>query len=140
MKNIFYLTAWSKESPKGGIYSYTLSDEGLKQHGFAPLFMAGYLCFSPDGKTLYATGAQEGAEGVAAYALKDDGEFEYLGFVPSSGVSTCHVCTSPDGKYLYTANYASGSPQAHAPCCPQGLRPCDGSAGGPPPPLCFHHP
>lgn len=109
MKDIFYLTAWSKESPKGGIYSYTLSDEGLKQHGFAPLFMAGYLCFSPDGKTLYATGAQEGAEGVAAYALKDDGEFEYLGFVTSSGVSTCHVCTSPDGKYLYTANYASGN-------------------------------
>jgi len=109
MEKFFYITAWSKEDPAGGILTYTLEGKKLEQHGFSPLAMAGYLCFSPDGKRLYATGAREGAEGVAAFALLPDGKLEFLNFCPSQGKSTCHCAVSPDGGFLYTANYSSSS-------------------------------
>lgn len=109
MKNIFYMTAWSKEDPKAGVYSCTLDEKGVNIHGFSPLFMAGYLCFSPDGKTLYATGCDDKCEeGLTAFALADDGSMKNLGSVSSGGVSTCHNCVSPDGRFLYAANYSSG--------------------------------
>ena len=109
MEKFFYITAWSKEDPAGGILTYTLEGKKLVQHGFSPLAMAGYLCFSPDGKCLYATGAREGAEGAAAFAVLPDGKLEFLNFCPSQGKSTCHCAVSPDGGFLYTANYSSSS-------------------------------
>ena len=108
MENVFYLSSWSKESPQGGIYTYSLREKCLTQLGFAPLQMAGYLCFSPGGNILYATGGVEGREGVAAFAVNDDASLTFLNFVPSFGKSTCHNCVAPNGKFLYTANYTSG--------------------------------
>ena len=43
MKDVFYISAWSKDDPAGGIYTYKLSEKGVEQVGGAPLFMAGYL-------------------------------------------------------------------------------------------------
>ena len=108
MKNIFYIASWSKEDPRGGIYTYTMRNDVPEKLDFAPLFMAGYICFSPEGKTLYATGRVGEVEGVAAFAVKEDDGLELLNMCPSGGVSTCHNCTSPDGGFLYAANYASG--------------------------------
>ena len=109
VKNIFYISAWSKDDPAGGIYTYKLTGNGVENIGFAPFFMAGYLCFSADGKRVYATGAQQAQEGVAAFAVNGDGTLTFLNFVPSCGKSSCHVCTAPGGKFLYTANYSSGN-------------------------------
>lgn len=109
MNDMFYMTAWSKTDPKGGVYSCTFTDNEVKIWGFAPLFMAGYLCFSPDGKTLYATGCDEKEEeGLTAFAIDGKGSIKALGNVSSGGVSTCHNCVSPDGRFLYAANYSSG--------------------------------
>ena len=108
MNNIFYIAAWSKDDPQGGIHIYDSGNNGLKKLGFAPLPMAGYICFSPDGKTLYATGRDGNDEALAAFAVREDVFLEALGMCPSGGVSTCHNCTSPDGGFLYAANYSSG--------------------------------
>lgn len=108
MNNIFYIAAWSKDDPQGGIHIYDSGNNELKKLGFAPLSMAGYICFSPDGKNLYATGSDGNDEALAAFAVKEDGSLEALGMCPSGGVSTCHNCTSPDGGFLYAANYRSG--------------------------------
>ena len=109
MNNIFYMTAWSKEDPKAGVYSCTFENKEVKIHGFEPLFMAGYLCFSPNGKFLYATGCNDkGEEDLTAFALEENGSMKRLSSVSSGGVSTCHNCVSPDGKFLYAANYSSG--------------------------------
>ena len=109
MKDVFYISAWSKDEPAGGIYTYKMTEKGVDPIGFAPLFMAGYLCFSADGKRMYATGSVDSQEGVAAFEVKEDGTLSFLNFVPSCGKSTCHVCTAPGGKFLYTANYSSGN-------------------------------
>lgn len=108
MGDMFYLSAWSKDQPQGGIYLYRSGKAGLEQLGFAPLQMAGYLCFSPDGTTLYATGSLDGAEGAAAFAINEQGVPDLLDFEPSLGRSTCHICAAPGGRFLYTANYSSG--------------------------------
>lgn len=108
MNDFFYIAAWSKDDPAGGIYTCTMEPDGVKARSFAALKMAGYLCFSPDGKVLYGTGMAGEEEGVAAFAVKSDGSLEELGSVSSGGVSTCHNCVSPDGKFLYAANYSSG--------------------------------
>lgn len=109
MNDVFYITAWSKSDPQGGIHALSLKAGALENIGFSPLLMAGYIAFSADGKRLYATGAVNGEEGVSAYAVKEDKTLEFLNFVPSKGISTCHVCTAPGGKFLYTANYSSSS-------------------------------
>ena len=109
MNKKFYITAWSKDDPKGGVYTYSLENKVLKEEAFAPLFMAGYLCFSADGSRLYATGAEKGEEGVTAFAVRENGALENLGAVSSKGKSTCHLCAAPGGKYLYTANYSSSN-------------------------------
>ena len=108
MNEKFYLTAWSKDSPQGGIYTYEIVEGTLKKSFFLPLAMAGYLCFSPDGRSLYATGSRNGEEGVAACAVNPDGSLTYLNFISSLGKSTCHNCVAPGGKFFYTANYSSG--------------------------------
>ena len=108
MENIFYLSSWSKDSPQGGIYTYRLQNGELELLGFAPLLMAGYLCFSPGSDILYATGSVGAEEGVAAFAVNEDASLTYLNFFPSAGKSTCHNCAAPGGRFLYTANYSSG--------------------------------
>jgi len=109
MEKIFYIAAWSKEDPAGGVHSYRLEGKTLRELGFAPLKMAGYLCFSPDGKRLYATGACGEGEGVTAFEVLPEGQLKSLGSAPSQGKSTCHCTVSPDGGFLYTANYSSSS-------------------------------
>ncbi|MBR2873839.1 MAG: lactonase family protein [Lentisphaeria bacterium] len=109
MKATFYLTAWSKDSPQGGIYTYDIIEGRLEEAGFLPLLTAGYLCFSSDGRHLYATGSRNGEEGVAACAVNSDGTLTYLNFMPSQDKSFCHNCAAPGGKFLYAANYSSGN-------------------------------
>ena len=109
MNDIFYMTAWSKESPRGGVYACSIEENLLKELDFFPVNMAGNITFSVDGKRLYATCAMGEDEGVAAFAVKEEKNIGFLNFIPSKGKSTCHVCTAPGGKFLYTANYASSS-------------------------------
>lgn len=109
MNNIFYIAAWSKDAPDGGIYAYSSIGNSLEKLGFVPLEMAGYIGFSEDGTRLYATGALNGEEGAAAFAVSREGTLEFLNFVPSKGKSTCHICAAPGGKYLYAANYSSSN-------------------------------
>jgi 6-phosphogluconolactonase len=109
MNDIFYITAWSKDDPKGGVYACKLTENSLEKLAFSPLKMAGYTAFSADGCRLYATGAVKDEEGIAAFAVKEDKTLEFLNFVPSRGVSTCHLCCAPGGRYLYSANYSSGN-------------------------------
>ena len=109
MNDIFYITAWSKDDPKGGVYTCRLTENSLEKLDFQFLKMAGYITFSADGKFLYSTGAVGDEEGVAAFAVSETGKLGFLNFIPSKGVSSCHVCCAPGEKFLYTANYASSS-------------------------------
>ena len=112
MSNIFFLSACGS-SNDAGIYTYTFDQNGKPvESGFTALRNSGYLAFSPDRKTLYATCAYDNSsDGVAAYRVASDGTLvNLLGDIrPTGGKSSCHLCTSLDGKYLYVANYSSGS-------------------------------
>ena len=112
MSNIFFLSAFGS-SDDAGIYTYTFNQNGKpEESGFTALRNSGYLAFSPDRKTLYATCAfDDSSDGVAAYRVAADGTLvNMLGDIRATGgKSSCHLCTSLDGKYLYVANYSSGS-------------------------------
>ena len=112
MSRIFFLSAFGSDND-AGIYTYTFNQNGKpEESNFTALRNSGYLAFSPDRKTLYATCAYDNSsDGVAAFRVASDGTLvNLLGEIRATGgKSSCHLCTSCDGKYLYVANYSSGS-------------------------------
>lgn len=108
--SIFYITAWG-HGPDCGIYRCEIDHRGrVLPVGFNRLRGAGYLAWSVDRRTIYATAlADETAGAVAAFAVGGGGELRPLGTLPSSGRSCCHLAAAPGGRFLYAANYATGS-------------------------------
>ncbi|MCQ2378435.1 MAG: lactonase family protein [Victivallaceae bacterium] len=110
MKETFYVSAFS-DGPQGGIYNCSFGTDGrVHTTGVAPLKGAGYLALSRTGKWLLATCFfDEEEDGVALFAVGDDGLPVLRGIASSGGRGCCHVGFSPDEKFAYAANYRSGS-------------------------------
>ncbi|MDR0933302.1 MAG: lactonase family protein [Victivallales bacterium] len=105
----FYIAAMS-DTPEGGIYRYEMRENAApKQVGFTPMANVNYLAFSPDRKFLYSTCTVDGQDGVAAFAIGEDGELTFIGSMASGGKSACYVVTDPSGQFLYCANYRTGN-------------------------------
>ena len=108
---LFFLCACS-ETDQGGIRLCRMerATSAPVELALTPLPGATFLCFSRDGKTLYATSnTKEEGGSAAAFRCGPDGSLQPLGRVSSGGTSSCYLSCSPDGRFLYSANYSSGS-------------------------------
>lgn len=106
---LFYSCGCSPEA-RGGLYLCRETENGtIENVAFTPLAGTNYLCYSPDGKNLYATWNEGKTGGVAAYTLNPDGTIVYLNRAETDGAAACHLTTSPDGKFLYAVNYLDGN-------------------------------
>ena len=104
-----FITAWG-DLPRGGIYTFDVRDSGEPvQTSFTPFRHAGYIAWSPDGRSMYVTGGGQETDTVGAFSVTDDGKCTLLSVQSSGGVSCCHLCVSPDGKFVYAANYRTGN-------------------------------
>ncbi len=106
----FYVASWSNEG-KGGVLRYELLPSGaVERKQSVPLDQAGYLAWAPDRKHVYATcGCSAESDGIAAFAVADNGDLTLEKLLPSGGISTCHLCVSANGRFLYCANYRTGN-------------------------------
>lgn len=113
MKHYAYLGTNSVRGSQG-IYTMVLDHETgtLSPVAATAALNAGYLCLSPDGKTLYSAiesmfldGKATG--GVAAYAIGSNGVPSLLNRQYAAGQLICHV--SCDTKRLYASSYLNGS-------------------------------
>lgn len=108
MATQFYLAAMS-EKPEGGIYRYRMRENAApEQVGFTQMPGVNALAFSPDRKYMLSTCLVNGEDGVASYAVGEDGELTFLSSMASGGKAACFVSTDPFGEFLYCANYTSG--------------------------------
>lgn len=69
---------------------------------------ASFLCFTPDGRALYAVNEDQGG-GLLGFAIGKDGALTDVGTASSGGVGPCAIEVSPDGVLVAAANYSSGS-------------------------------
>jgi len=108
---LFFLCACS-ETDRGGIRLCRMDSavSAPVELDLTPLPGTNFLCFSVDGKTLYATSnTKEEGGSAAAFRCGPDGSLRFLNRVPAGGTSSCYLSCSPDGRFLYSANYLSGS-------------------------------
>lgn len=108
---LFFLCACS-ETDRGGIYLCRMdtATSAPVVLGLTPLANTTFLCFSRDGKTVYATSNTNEEGGcVSAFRCGADGSLQALGRIPAEGKSSCYLSCSPDGRFLYSANYLTGS-------------------------------
>lgn len=85
-----------------------LSESRLVAHMAGP----GFLALHPGGKVLYAVGALDGKECVAAYAIgMADGKasLTLINSLPIGDGGAAHVAVDPTGSMLLTAQYGGGS-------------------------------
>jgi 6-phosphogluconolactonase len=108
-ENYFYLIGRSS-CPRGGIYRFRETQNGMEQCSFHPLRQSNWMTRSPDGKYIYATSRNSPEDqGCAAFRVLENGDLEFLNYETSCGKAPCYTIVSPDGKFLYCANYTSGS-------------------------------
>ena len=113
MKYLAYLGTNSVRGSRG-IYTMALDTQTgtMEEIAAVPAMNAGYICLSPDGKTLYAAienmfleGRASG--GVASYAIGASGVPEFRNRQFAAGQLICHV--SCDARYLYASSYLNGT-------------------------------
>lgn len=76
---------------------------------------AGYLCFSPDGRFLYATneianlnGELGAGGGILSFAIDpDDGSITHVNTQPSMGVNPAYVTIDATGSHVLASNHGS---------------------------------
>ena len=107
-KKDFYISGMT-EDLNGGIFHCQWQNDTVQLKKFYPLERNLFLCWSPDKRTVYASGQHDGAGFVSAYKVDESGGLELKNTLPADGRSVCFLQTSPDGKFLYSANYASGN-------------------------------
>lgn len=103
-----------------GIYHATINTENGKlseSRLAAQIDAPGFLTLHPSAKVLYAVGALQGTDVVAAYALTSvDGKasLKLINSLPIGDGGAAHLAVDPTGKMLLTAQYGGGSVAAFA--------------------------
>ena len=110
MNDGLFFSCGCSDDDRGGLYLCGEDGTGtFSTRAVTPLRGTNYLCFSPDGRTLYATWNEGRTGGAAAYRLAPDGSLAFLNKAGSEGAAACHLTASPDGGFLYVVNYSSGN-------------------------------
>lgn len=89
-----------------GIYIYDVDvEEGtLTERKYVPISNSSYLCRSANGKYLYSIED----EGVAVFAIKDDGDLEMINQIKINAMRGCYISCDQTGRYLFVAGYHDG--------------------------------
>ena len=108
MSDMMYIGGYGTRS----ICRVRLDDGRMSLLGCFDAVNASYLCFSGDGKTLYAVGETRrfrGADGgsVQSYAIGEEGSLKQTSMAPTRGMDPCHLTVT--GNVLLVSNYSSGS-------------------------------
>jgi 6-phosphogluconolactonase len=77
---------------------------------FRKLKSPGYLCLSPDQKTLCAVTKDDH---LASLSVDNDGQLKLRNRQPSEGENPCQVSVHPSGQMVFVANYNNGSAAAY---------------------------
>ena len=104
-KCVAYVGTYTRGSGKG-IYIYDVNvEEGtMKKRKSVPVRNSAYLCLSANGKYLYSVVD----DGVAGFAIGDDGDLTYINEIDIDGMRPCFICTDRSGKYLFAGGYYDG--------------------------------
>ena len=86
-----------------GIHLYDVDvEEGtLTERKVVPVNNSSYVVKSKNGKYLYSIAD----EGVAVFAIKPDGDLEYINKVDIDGMRGCYLSVDDSGKYLFVGGY-----------------------------------
>ena len=89
-----------------GIHLYDVDvEEGtLTERKVVPVNNSSYVVKSKNGKYLYSIAD----EGVAVFAIKPDGDLEYINKVDIDGMRGCYLSVDDSGKYLFVGGYHDG--------------------------------
>jgi 6-phosphogluconolactonase len=110
----------SSASPSRGIYHcrFDTSTGSLTNPELAAEIEGpGFLAMHPSGSHLYAVGALQGVDVVAAYEIEraaDGAKLRMINSLPIGDGGACHVAVDTTGRTLLTAQYGGGSVAAFA--------------------------
>ena len=65
---------------------------------------ASYLRISNNGKFLYSVSDL----GITSFAIKEDGDLEFVNLGSINGMRACHISVDKDDKFIFTAGYHDG--------------------------------
>lgn len=104
-KYVAYVGTYTHGSSKGiHLYDVDLEEGTLTERKVVPCNNSSYLARSKNGKYLYSIAD----EGVAVFAVHDDGDLEYINKVSIKGMRGCYLSVDLTGKYLFVAGYHDG--------------------------------
>ncbi len=104
-KYVAYVGTYTHESSKG-IYLYDMDVEKgrITKRNEYELDNPSYIAVSHNHKYLYAICDQ----GVASYAIKENGELEQLNVASINGMRGCHISITKDDTFLVVSGYHDG--------------------------------
>ncbi len=104
-KYVAYVGTYTHENSVG-IHIYDIDTEkgALTERTVVPINNPSYLKVSLDGKFLYSIAD----EGVAAFAIDEDGNLEKINQAWIGGMRGCYVETDKERRYLFVAGYHDG--------------------------------
>ncbi|MDY6286314.1 MAG: lactonase family protein [Lachnospiraceae bacterium] len=104
-KYVAYVGTYTQGSSLGiYIYDVDVKEGTLSERKYVPINNSSYLCRSANGKFLYSIED----EGVAVFAIEDDGDLKMINRIKIGGMRGCYVSVDHTGKYLFVAGYHDG--------------------------------
>lgn len=86
------------------LYDVDVKEGRLTERKVFPVNNSSYLCISRNGKFLYSIAD----EGVAVFAIEEDGNLEKINQIDISGMRGCYLSVDRTGKYLFVGGYHDG--------------------------------
>ncbi len=114
---LVYVGTYTSPGKSKGIYIYRLNAEtgALSPYKIVEnVVEPSFLAIDKKRRYLYAVNETETYEGaksgaVSAFAIKDDGDLQFLNKIPSLGGAPCYITVSDNEKFVLLANYVGGS-------------------------------
>lgn len=104
-KYIAYVGTYTHGSSIGiHLYDVDVEEGTLSERKVVPVNNSSYLVKSKNGKYLYSIAD----EGVAVFAIKEDGDLEPINKVDIDGMRGCYLSVDDNGKYLFVGGYHDG--------------------------------
>ena len=104
-KYIAYVGTYTHGSSIGiHLYDVDVEEGTLSERKVVPVNNSSYVVKSKNGKYLYSIAD----EGVAVFAIKEDGDLEPINKVDIDGMRGCYLSVDDNGKYLFVGGYHDG--------------------------------
>lgn len=104
-KYVAYVGTYTHGSSIGiHLYDVDVKEGTLAERKVIPVNNSSYVVKSKNGKYLYSIAD----EGVAVFAIKEDGDLEMINKVGIDGMRGCYLSVDDEGKYLFVGGYHDG--------------------------------